>query len=143
MAEDFRVGDGVDLRTSVFVLPLFEVKHSAGRLPSNKSDLAGLYRERRAFVFHAHTCRHCQRFPGVEAWVANADLLDAGGKDKDSIFVTTKRAFWPLTSWEPIFICTQGGVPPFNERLSWEGRKVVARLKPMDSATCSDSSFNY
>ena len=39
-----------------------------------------------------------------------------------SIFAVTKRAYYPLTSWEPIFICSNDA-PFYDERLTWEGRK--------------------
>ena len=38
------------------------------------------------------------------------------------VFHVTKRAYYPLTTWEPIFICSHEA-PQYDERLTWEGRK--------------------
>lgn len=60
------------LPSRVYVLPLFEVK-TGEAIPRNKTDLIMLVRSERAVYFHRHVCSHCQRFPGLEKWLATKD----------------------------------------------------------------------
>lgn len=60
------------LPSRIYVLPLFEVK-SDEVVPRNKTELMNLVRKERAVYFHRHVCSHCQRFPGLEKWLAMKD----------------------------------------------------------------------
>lgn len=75
MVADYKIMDNCDRQ--VFVLPIFEVE-STEDIPTNKKELIELIRQQKAVYFHKNICRHCQKFPGIEAWL----LSDPGNEIK-------------------------------------------------------------
>ncbi|KAJ8919402.1 hypothetical protein NQ315_016495 [Exocentrus adspersus] len=109
MMIDFKYAD---CPNKVFVVPIFEVA-STQEVPRTKKQLVQLVKEKKAVYFHRLVCSHCQKFPGVDAWMET----DPGESVKP--FLVTKREM-PFHRWEPIYIGTKNE-PLYNEKLSWEG----------------------
>ncbi|CAG9819573.1 unnamed protein product [Phaedon cochleariae] len=101
-----------DCQNRVFVLPIFEVEEGQ-EIPRTKERLQELIGQEKAVYFHRHICSHCQRFPGIEAWLVS----DPGDTVKP---LATVRREVPYHRWEPIYIGTKNE-PLYNELLSWEG----------------------
>jgi len=99
----------------VFVLPIFEVS-AKYQAPSSKEELVEHYRKKDVVVFHKYTCPQCQRLPELEKWLKTSEDMDAM-----QVTAVAKRT-GKFSSWEPIFIGTSAE-PPYDERLSWEGKK--------------------
>lgn len=59
-----------DCRNRAFVLPIFEVE-ATEEIPRNKQQLLYLLKAERAVYFHRMVCTHCQKFPGIEAWMVS------------------------------------------------------------------------
>ena len=99
---------GVSDKT-VWVTPIFEIKADAS-LPNNKVELVQMLKDKTAIVFHQNFCEACHKVPHFQEWLTtnNTGL---------SVFKAAKRT----GMWEPIYIGTNQD-PPYDERLSWEGR---------------------
>lgn len=54
----------------VFVVPIFEVEETES-IPENKEELLKLLDVQKAVYFHELICKHCQKFPGIENWMAS------------------------------------------------------------------------
>ncbi|KAK4887710.1 hypothetical protein RN001_003981 [Aquatica leii] len=104
----------LNFKYRVFVVPVFEVD-SYEYVPRTKKDLIQLVRREKAVYFHRHICSHCQKFPGLEKWLAQ----DSGNNTK--IFSATRRVY-PYHRWEPVYIGTKNE-PLYSEILSWEGKQ--------------------
>ena len=99
------------LQETVFVTPIFEIKAEA-ELPSTKNELKRMLKAKTAIIFHQNFCEACHKVPQYQDW------LDANVSDTDlSVHTKAKRR----GMWEPIYIGTNQD-PPYDERLSWEGR---------------------
>ncbi|KAJ8969420.1 hypothetical protein NQ314_001761 [Rhamnusium bicolor] len=101
-----------DCPNRVFVLPIFEVE-STEEIPRTKKQLLHLIKDTKAVYFHKLVCSHCQKFPGIEAW------METDPEDVVKPLLTSRREI-PFHRWEPIYIGTKND-PLYNEKLSWEG----------------------
>ncbi|XP_044748829.1 beta-1,4-glucuronyltransferase 1-like [Coccinella septempunctata] len=103
---------GIDPVTQVYVVPTFEVEIGYD-MPLTKKNLLELVDAGAAVYFHKFLCPHCQKFPGIDAWVTK--------QERKSVepFLSVKREY-PFHRWEPIFIGTKLD-PLYDEALSWEG----------------------
>lgn len=72
MVSRYHIDKHQRLPSRVYVLPLFEVERDEV-IPRSKTDLIRLVRNEKAVYFHRHVCSHCQRFPGLEKWLAAKD----------------------------------------------------------------------
>lgn len=54
----------------VFVVPIFEVEETES-IPENKEELIKLLDVQKAVYFHKLICKHCQKFQGIENWMAS------------------------------------------------------------------------
>lgn len=97
----------------MFVLPIFEIQQDQ-HIPQNKSELIDLIHQDMAVWFHFKICPTCHTIPNADKWLQ----LDEDSEMK--VMTTTKRQ-GQFDHWEPIFIGTKDD-PPYDERLSWEGK---------------------
>ena len=99
---------------TVFVTPIFEIKAGAP-LPTDKVELLQMLKDKTAIIFHQNFCEACHKIPHFQEWLS---ANKSSSYDNPlSIFKTAKRR----GMWEPIYIGTNQD-PPYDERLSWEGR---------------------
>ncbi|XP_053616543.1 beta-1,4-glucuronyltransferase 1-like [Plodia interpunctella] len=104
--------EGCVFSKTIFVVPLFEVVRGEP-IPRDKQTLSAMVAVKRATYFHAKTCPHCQRFPGLQTW------LTRRSSDNIEPMMIAHREF-PYHRWEPLYIGTQKE-PWYNEMLVWEG----------------------
>ncbi|GAB6032361.1 hypothetical protein CHUAL_011002 [Chamberlinius hualienensis] len=98
------------LHKKVFVLPIFEVNATV-EVPTNKSTLVKLVKDKLAVSFHHYVCDECHRFPKLNRW-----LITKPKPNSISILHTTYRRGY----WEPVYIGTNDE-PLYDDRLNWEG----------------------
>ena len=106
-----RIGQQDD--TTVFVTPIFEIKADAS-MPANKKELVEMLHNQTAIIFHQNFCEACHKIPHYVEWLM---LNSTSSPHQLSVFKVAKRR----GLWEPIYIGTNQD-PPYDERLSWEGR---------------------
>ncbi|CAB3252508.1 unnamed protein product [Arctia plantaginis] len=99
---------------TVFVVPLFEVEKDV-IIPHDKALLVQMVQKNLARYFHQKLCSHCQRFPGLQTWLARParNVLEP--------MLISKREY-PYHRWEPLYFGTNKE-PWYSEMLTWEGRQ--------------------
>jgi N-acetyllactosaminide beta-1,3-N-acetylglucosaminyltransferase len=104
-------------------MPIFEVRENCS-VPETKEQLLDLVKKKDAIPFHAQVCQACHRFPMRDAWMkastSSSDDVQASGVLMSVLGYATRTG--PYRSWEPIYVGTNAE-PPYDERLSWEGKK--------------------
>lgn len=76
----------------IYVIPVFEVQ---SKIPETKEELLAQISQGEAVYFHRHVCPHCQRIPGLNAW-----LQKVGTKNQihvssfSNFFFLTKKRLW-------------------------------------------------
>lgn len=98
----------------VFPLSLFEIS-SEVQVPSTKTELQYMLRNKTAIPFHKFVCPNCHNIPQGKQWMAAPETDEMG------VFHIGKRR-GKFVHWEPIFIGTHQD-PYYDERLSWDGKK--------------------
>ncbi|XP_060806400.1 beta-1,4-glucuronyltransferase 1-like [Amyelois transitella] len=106
--------EGCIFSKTIFVVPLFEVGRGEP-IPRDKDTLSSLVAAKRASYFHAKTCSHCQRFPGLQTWLSRPSPVGI-----EPMMIAHRE--YPYHRWEPLYIGTQKE-PWYNEILVWEGRQ--------------------
>ena len=84
-------------------------------VPETKGQLLEMFKNKEAIPFHAQVCPACHRFPMRDAWLKATEPIEM------SVLGYATRT-GPFRSWEPIYVGTNAE-PPYDERLSWEGKK--------------------
>ncbi|CAG0912605.1 unnamed protein product [Notodromas monacha] len=101
-----------------FPMPIFEVQADM-EVPEDKGQLLAMLEKKVAVPFHASLCPDCHRFPYRDKWLTTpASNASSAGM---SVLGFASRT-GPFKTWEPIYVGTNAE-PPYDERLSWEGRR--------------------
>ncbi|CAH0397207.1 unnamed protein product [Chilo suppressalis] len=111
---DKKRDEGCIFAKTVFVVPLFEVERGE-EIPHDKDTLVKMVASYRANYFHQKVCSHCQRFPGLQSWLARPS------PDGVEPMLIARREY-PYHRWEPLYFGTHKD-PWYSEILSWEGRQ--------------------
>lgn len=101
-------------------------------MPSNKSELINLIKNKKAFWFHQGICESCHRVIDGTKWLSNAE------RDEIIVFASGKRQGKQVI-WEPFFICTNNE-PLWDERMTWEGQ--ANKMSQVFSLCLQDYTFN-
>ena len=99
------------LDKTVYVTPIFEISEHARKLPKDKPELTEMITNDSVIVFHKNFCPSCHTVPKYKEWLQQNASSGLG------VFHIAKRT----GNWEPIYLGTNEE-PPYDERLSWEGR---------------------
>ncbi|KAL4703562.1 hypothetical protein ACJJTC_006121 [Scirpophaga incertulas] len=111
---DKKRDEGCIFAKTVFVVPLFEVERGE-EIPHDKDTLVKMVSSYRASYFHQKVCSHCQRFPGLQTWLARPSPTVV-----EPMLIARRE--YPYHRWEPLYFGTHKD-PWYSEMLSWEGRQ--------------------
>ncbi|XP_049820563.1 beta-1,4-glucuronyltransferase 1-like isoform X2 [Aethina tumida] len=103
----------IEGQRNVFVLPVFEMKEGYD-IPSNKTQLQTMIKNKTAFLFHKNICASCHKVVDGNRWITEPETEGL------NVFSVGKRQGTQVM-WEPFYVCTHKE-PLFDERMSWEGQ---------------------
>ncbi|XP_071548727.1 beta-1,4-glucuronyltransferase 1-like [Panulirus ornatus] len=111
-------GENSGEEKTVWVVPIYEIKESAG-IPKTKQDLLKMRENGTARPFYQETCLNCQRYTNYEAW-------EKSREGRVGYVEPLYEVLWKAV-WEPFYI-GRNNIPLYDERFRQFGYNRISQV---------------